>query len=251
MTRPNDFYVGYLALPTAVRSLLVIIVPAAIFALLGASLALALQQRDTGDGFWQTGTASEWTGTLRLDPYPLLDTPDGTLLLVSMGKFSSTDDAAPFHGQTVTIRGRLLKRAGRRMIELDAPHPTLGPPISNADGPATPAPPRLSLGQATLTGEILDSKCFLGAMKPGSGRTHKACAILCLQGGIPPVFVAEQSPGNIQLFILTNQDGSLIQGEALQQLFPIVTANLSISGTIETRGQTHFFKIDPFNIAAP
>jgi hypothetical protein len=34
-------------------------------------------------------------------------------------------------------------------------------------------------GPVELTGEIVDSKCFLGVMVPGSGKTHKECASLC------------------------------------------------------------------------
>lgn len=43
----------------------------------------------------------------------------------------------------------------------------------------------------TLDGELVDSKCYLGTMKPGDGKTHKSCAILCLRGGIPPLFVSK------------------------------------------------------------
>ena len=38
--------------------------------------------------------------------------------------------------------------------------------------------------------EIVDSKCFLGVMTPGAGRTHSACASLCLRGGIPPALLS-------------------------------------------------------------
>lgn len=51
------------------------------------------------------------------------------------------------------------------------------------------SPPR-PLGRVTLLGEIVDSKCYLGAMKPRCGRTHRGCAILCLKGGVPPQFVS-------------------------------------------------------------
>jgi hypothetical protein len=41
-------------------------------------------------------------------------------------------------------------------------------------------------GLVKLTGEIVDSKCFLRVIAPGSGKTHKECASLRLRGGIPP-----------------------------------------------------------------
>ncbi|MFN0049106.1 MAG: Rieske 2Fe-2S domain-containing protein [Cytophagales bacterium] len=39
-----------------------------------------------------------------------------------------------------------------------------------------------------LSGQIIDPKCYFGAMNPGEGKTHKACAVRCLSGGIMPVF---------------------------------------------------------------
>jgi hypothetical protein len=41
--------------------------------------------------------------------------------------------------------------------------------------------------EEALEGEIVDSKCHLGAMNPGAGPTHRLCAIRCLRGGLPPL----------------------------------------------------------------
>ncbi len=43
-------------------------------------------------------------------------------------------------------------------------------------------------GEVLLTGEILDAKCWFGAMRPGYGKPHKACAALCARGGLPLAF---------------------------------------------------------------
>ena len=45
------------------------------------------------------------------------------------------------------------------------------------------------LGSWRLTGEICDGKCSLGVMRPGNKAAHKACANVCLIGGVPPVFI--------------------------------------------------------------
>ena len=45
--------------------------------------------------------------------------------------------------------------------------------------------PQVLADNVTLKGEIIDPKCYLGAMKPGGGKTHKACAMRCIAGGIP------------------------------------------------------------------
>jgi hypothetical protein len=51
----------------------------------------------------------------------------------------------------------------------------------------------VSLGTQTLIGEIVDSKCYLGVMNPGALIPHRACAIRCISGGIPPVLLVRQS----------------------------------------------------------
>src|SRR5690349_19376703 len=59
----------------------------------------------------------------------------------------------------------------------------------------------------SLRGEIVDSKCFLGAMRPGNGKTHKACAMLCIAGGVPPMFVTRDSAGREEYYLLAGPDG--------------------------------------------
>ena len=50
------------------------------------------------------------------------------------------------------------------------------------------------LGAVTLTGEIVDSKCFLGVMNPGNLKPHKACAIRCISGGIASHKLSTRKP---------------------------------------------------------
>jgi hypothetical protein len=35
-------------------------------------------------------------------------------------------------------------------------------------------------------GELVDTKCWLGVMRPATGKVHRACAARCLAGGVPP-----------------------------------------------------------------
>ena len=68
-------------------------------------------------------------------------------------------------------------------------------------------------GAVELTGEIVDSKCFLGVMVPGSGKTHKECASLCLRGGIPPALFVQDRAGHSSLLLLVGQLGSRLVRE--------------------------------------
>jgi hypothetical protein len=73
-----------------------------------------------------------------------------------------------------------------------------------------------ALGDVSLAGEILDSKCWFGAMRPSSGKVHKACASLCIRGGIPPAFFARGPANQGALMIMTT--GGRAHGPALLEL---------------------------------
>ena len=71
--------------------------------------------------------------------------------------------------------------------------------------------------RVTLRGEIVDSKCFLGVMVPGAGRTHKECASLCVRGGIPPALFVRDRHGRSALLLLERLRGepvALVCGRA-------------------------------------
>lgn len=248
MPERADFYVGYLALPRAHKRFLQITLPITTFLMLFSAAGVALNQRDPGPGLWQTGEPSIWEGQLHFDPYPtlLVDGEDtGRYLLVRMGKRGAQDVARPFDRAHVQIRGRLLTRDGRRMIELDdapgsdpaiTPSPTRSPP-------ALPAPPT-PLGPVTLDGEILDAKCYLGAMKPGDGKAHKACATLCVSAGIPPMLYAVEPDGARRYVLLAGPDGKPID----DALLPFIGEPLTLSGLLESRLYGPTLRVDPASI---
>ena len=72
------------------------------------------------------------------------------------------------------------------------------------------------MASVTVRGEVVDSKCFLGVMVPGSGKTHKDCASLCLRGGVPPALFAHDRAGDSALMLLTGLSGDKIGARALQ-----------------------------------
>ena len=92
-----------------------------------------------------------------------------------------------------------------------------------------------------LTGEIVDSKCFLGVMVPGSGKTHKECASLCLRGGIPPALYVQDRAGHSSLLLLTGPTGEPIGGPALQAAGEAI----SLSGSIQRQGGWLVLRTDP------
>ncbi len=100
-----------------------------------------------------------------------------------------------------------------------------------------------SLGEFSLEGEIVDSKCSLGQMQPGSGKTHRACATLCIRGGIPPLFVTKLPQLGLErlYLILISRKGEPIN----QQVLDMVAEPLEITGEIIRKDNLYFFESNP------
>ncbi len=98
-------------------------------------------------------------------------------LLVAPGKHGADDLVAGFDGKQVRLQGQLIYREGGTMVEIT--------PGSIAVIDTAPAVQEMTtdLGTVTVTGEIVDSKCYLGVMNPGQGKVHRDCAARCLSGG--------------------------------------------------------------------
>lgn len=244
----DDFFVGYiLGVPRGSRALILMITLAFVGAMAGAGYFISATQPDPGPGrfIFQHKT---FTGILEAAPYPLVriapneEYPNGhTLLLAGQGKRGVQEQAAPLAGQVVDVGGVLLKRGtidmlqvGRR-VPLQASADGIGEDVRNAmDLSVT------DLGTWRLTGEICDGKCYVGAMRPGNGIAHKACANLCLNGGVPAVFVSTAPVEGSEFFLLADQDGNPI-GVELQAY---VAARVQVDGQIERRGDLMVFKVD-------
>ena len=75
-----------------------------------------------------------------------------------------------------------------------------------------------SLGTRTYRGEIVDSKCFFGVMKPGNLKPHRACATRCISGGVPPVLLVRDAEGNAEHLLLVGADGGPVNDDVLDMI---------------------------------
>ena len=98
----------------------------------------------------------------------------------------------------------------------------------------------VSLGQQTLVGEIVDSKTYLGVMNPGQLTTHRACAIRCISGGIPPVLFVRQTNGPALYFLLVSRDGKPVN----KQVLNLVAEPVQITGAVERQGEMLILRAD-------
>ncbi len=247
-TDQDEFFIGWLALPRTYRRLVRI---AAVVSLLLAGLSaalLALPQRSPGDGVWNP-TSQTLVGLAQAAPYPLLWLPADeahpsgrAVLLVAEGKFGAARRIAQFAGRWVRVRGTLLVRDGRALFEL-ASEPNA---VEDLEQFAVKSPfVSQGAGQVRVRGEIIDPKCYLGAMKPGGGKTHKACAALCIRGGIPPMLLSIDPEGRPQYYLLTGPNDEPLH----EQLAPFAGDLIAASGRERLVGDLRVLAIDLESLA--
>lgn len=236
----DRIYVGYLGLPRAHAMFLRLAIPLTLLFLVVVGALIALRSEPAGNAVWDA-EAREWVGQLRMEPYPVLYTlPDNegisAWLLCEIAKFGAHERLAAFDGQYVQISGYRLHRAGRAIIELSPNDPATEADdavlVLQALAAPPPPPEQAELGTVTLAGEIVDGKCYLGAMRPGNGQAHKACATLCIQGGLPPMLVTRYQDGSPRM-ILLSVDGSV---DLPESVLPLIAEPVQVTGMLTRYG---------------
>src|SRR5438034_1184348 len=249
MNQPDEFYIGWeaKAAPGIGKTLRKVVIALLLLALL-APVVLALSQRMIGASVFEWGNHKRFSGILQTTPYPHLLVPrpgsaDGlprysTYYLVAPWKFGLDHEAITLlDGKSVMLKGTLIYRGNQTMIETKPEWIQAAEKTS-----ATNTPPQsISLGKQTLIGEIVDSKCFLGVMNPGQLTPHRACAIRCISGGIPPVLLVRQKNGPALYFLLVSRDGKPVN----QQVLNLVAEPVEISGEVERQGDLLILRADP------
>ena len=236
-TNDNEFYVGYLPkAPDGLARFVKPMVTGLIAMALVVSLALVFAQHPFPTSNFEFGTNRTYRGLVVNRPYPELRASDGQYLLVLPGKHGAKTFADSFNGFAVEMRGSRIERGGHTMIEiLPESARRLG------QTPAQYIPHVEPLGEVTLTGEIVDSKCFLGVMNPGNGKTHRDCAARCISGGIPPAFIAKDARGVSAFMLLSGPNGEPLHREVLDY----VAEPVRIRGSLIRSGGTLVLRADP------
>jgi len=240
----SGFYVGYLPnAPTAlVRFVRKVIIVLGLLAVT-AAFVLVIGQMQFANSAFEYGKLSTFEGIVVTRPFPtLLVTRPGQVeqedkysryLLVAPGKHGADDLVAGFDGKQVRLQGQLIYRDSETMVEI-----TPGSIAVTDNVPAVQTTTR-DLGAVTITGEIVDSKCYLGVMNPGQGKVHRDCAARCLSGGIPPIFVT--TDGHEQL-LLVGLDGRALGRDVLREF---IAEPIQIQGERVETGSMQLLKIDP------
>ncbi|MEM7146354.1 MAG: hypothetical protein AAF591_14555 [Verrucomicrobiota bacterium] len=204
---------------------------------LGAMLAVL--QGTMGRAYFEFGNVKSFSGVLLKEPVPMLvaDEPDEAsgawiYYLVNPLKWGfDPEEAEKLNLKRVELEGTLIFRedesgVSQAMIEVSSatldPNGAAGQPLLES----TP------LGEMTLRGEIVDSKCYLGVMNPGEGKPHRACAIRCISGGIPPVLLVRDEAGRANYFVVVDENGGAVNEAVLD----LVALPVEVTGEVVQLG---------------
>ena len=245
----DEFYIGWeaKAAPGIGKTVRKSVLSMLLLAVLTAAL-LAISQHMIGSSVFEWGTVKEFSGVLKFQPYPHLLVPRPGATSKQTG-FSTYSLVAPFKfgldrvklsaldGKSISLRGTLIYRGNQTMVEA-LPDSIK---VANRQLPALPGTEPIGLGHQTLTGEIVDSKCFFGVMNPGQLLPHRACAIRCISGGVPPVLLVRQKNGTAIYLLLVSADGKPVN----QQVLDMVAEPVQITGDVERQGEWLILRADP------
>ena len=254
MERQEDpFYIGYLPKAPAPlgkwlkpRVALLLVIP------LLLAVLLIRGQKAFDAAFFEFGNVRQLEGVLLSQPYPMLAVERPGLgetgsagrslyLLTVFGKKGAESMVDGHEGQRVRLRGSLIYRDDQTMLEVEEGSLQ----VLVQETPQT-GKDRV-LGEVSLVGEIVDSKCFWGVMNPGNLKTHKSCAVRCISGGVPPVLLVRDRDGNAIYFVLADSDGGAVN----TQIPEWVAQPVRITGTLVQWEDRFVLKADPKTYSRP
>lgn len=236
----KTFYIGWLEakIPTKHWKNIKLFIYLIIVFIPFIAIIFAFSQIGFNNAKFEYGTNIELKGILLKKPVPAIrifhdknifnEQVYQTIPLVSYGKFGALSVLEKFENKSkkqlnqllATIEGTLIYKDGKTLFELSKQENSL---ISLAEKPENYSNEFVyskieNYGKISLNGEIVDPKCYFGVMKPGEGKVHKACAILCISGGIPPVFVVENKKQEKNYYLLIDESGNPINNRILDYI---------------------------------
>lgn len=242
---PSEFYIGWKAKSPEllgkhsrqVVTGLAILIPLLFF-------IAARVQNPVDSGAFEFGVERTFEGMLYENPLPLLQinagngSPGMNFLLVGAGKFGPPEVIQGKHGQTVRFQGSLIHRNGVAMIEMNRLESLKILPAQERKPPFV-----ASLGRGVFIGELVDTKCFFGVMRPATGKVHRACAIRCLSGGAPPGLLVRDAEGNGVVLLLAGPEGKKLDLD-----FELAARTLEMRGNLELHNGTPVLRVDTWRL---
>jgi len=226
-TDSSEFYIGYRSrAPIGIARFVRFVAVAVVSGIAFLALSIAVSHARSDRGYYEFGLQRQFEGVLLEDPLPMLRIGRGQdggqcFPLVAGGKMGAGPLIAGKQGCRVRFVGSLVYRDGITMIEMNDPDSLF---VETKHDALEKSGRALRLGHVTLSGELVDTKCYFGVMRPATGKVHRACAIRCLDGGVPPGLLVRSQDGASQIVLLAGEEGASLQ-------FDVQWAALSVRAT--------------------
>jgi len=195
-------------------------------------------------GAFEFGVERTFEGTVVESPLPMLQVP-GTeavsginCLLVGSGKFGASDVVRGTGGRHIRFAGSLIHRNGVAMIEVNKPESLEVTNTARENSLRV-----VSLGRSTFVGELVDTKCFLGVMRPATGKVHRGCAVRCLSGGAPPALLVRDEQGNGVALLLAS-----LNDQPLDIEWELAARVLEVEGDLELHAGTPVLRVQSWRL---
>ncbi|MFA8436338.1 MAG: hypothetical protein ACEPOZ_17645 [Marinifilaceae bacterium] len=257
----NNFFIGYNPqLPKELYKFVrrIILWLFALFLLAG--ILIAFHHREISTSSFEFGQLTTVEGVYFATPVPLIKVLNGkdyygnpvfkTIPLVNYAKFGAEElmqevekeYPSPFHGKKLQVMGTLLYDDGKILLELTKQKESILSMETITEEEALLYQPHIEdLGTQSLLGEIVDSKCYFGAMRPGFGKPHRSCAVRCISGGIPPVLAATNYMGETNYFLIRGHRKQAINKKVL----PFVAEPVRLTGRLVRFDDWMVIYVDP------
>ena len=247
MNERDEFFIGYAPpMPAGLVRFVSGIVIVLVFGVLVWAVVIASGHVPLEGGTFEFGHPQRFAGTIVERPYPALRLDEtvgasAAVLLVAPGKHGADALVRGLDGRHGVLTGTRIQRGALTMIELEPASLAFAERSAPSFRSSAAQAETVSVDPVTVKGEVVDSKCFLGVMVPGSGKTHKDCASLCLRGGVPPALFVRDRAGESALMLLTGASGEAIDARTLE----IAGEAVEMTGMLQRQGGWPVLRTDP------
>jgi nitrite reductase/ring-hydroxylating ferredoxin subunit/DMSO/TMAO reductase YedYZ heme-binding membrane subunit len=242
----SDFYIGWQSKSAGRLSRYSRMFFAVVFAASSVLFFLAARfQNPIDPGTFEFGVERTFEGILMESPLPLLHVrgmQSGSgmnFLLVGSGKFGASQTVRGKDGHYIRFTGSLIHRNGVAMIEFSKPES-----LEVIGNTLEKLPQVISLGKSTLVGELVDTKCFLGVMRPATGKVHRGCAVRCLSGGAPPALLVRDEQGNSTAVLLAASNDKPLNID-----WELAARSLEVQGSLEVHSGLPILRVHSWRLA--
>jgi len=213
--------------------------------------SFTLSQKKIANSAYRYNEVAEYTGVVSNIPFPHILFSKGkdvfgnplheVLPLVNAWKFGADSlinnwNQANKNGMA-TIQGTIIIRDSVKAMELTSKENSF---LASKSQSINSKPIVEKIGIVTIKGEIIDPKCYLGAMNPGEGKPHRSCAIRCISGGIMPMITYWENKQK-KYAVLLGENGEKINNQVLD----FVAEPIEIKGVLYKYENWNYVYINP------